>query len=99
MMAETAYSSDVVSSRFNRLLQELLSGETKRNAFLPWEVDILLDIEEFPVHSSLRKQLLRRYQKAVNRDFERGATAPCKFSDYIRKNLERARRIEAPMVS
>ena len=99
MMAGTAYSSDVVSSRFNRLMQELLNGEIKRNSFLPWEVAILLDIEEFPVHSSLRKQLLRRYQKAVNRDFERGATAPCKFSEYIQRNLERARHGEVPMVS
>ena len=98
-MTGTAYSSDVVSIRFNRLLKELLTGEVSRNAFFPWEVDILLDIEEYPVRTSLRRQLLRRYQKAVNRDLERGATTPCKFSEYVQRNVERARRPQSPMLS
>jgi hypothetical protein len=98
-MARPAYSSDVVSSRFNGLLKELLAGEIKRNSFLPWEVDILLDIEGCPVRNSLRRQLLRRYQKAVNRELERGAAAPSKFSEYIQRNVTRARRPAVRMVS
>lgn len=98
-MARSNHSSDLVSSRFNRLLKELLTGEIKRNSFLPWEVDLLLDIQACPVRNSLRRQLLRRYQKAVNRELERGASTPYKFSEYIRRNGARSRRNSTPMLS
>ncbi len=37
--------SEAILHRFNKLMLELLRGDTHRNTFQPWEVAILLDIE------------------------------------------------------
>lgn len=68
-------------TRFNRLIQDLLRADFRRNNFQPWEVDLLLDIEAAGTRAS--KQALIRYQKAVQRQMEKGAHAPLKFSEYL----------------
>ena len=89
-MVDTVHDSDAVLARFNKLLQELLRGAITRNTFRPWEVDILLDIESCKLRESGRKEILRRYQKAVQRAMEKGAPAPLKLSEYL--ELQKARR-------
>ena len=75
--------SEVIMNRFNKLLQELIRGTMTRNTFQPWEIDILLDIEACQLREVVRRETLRRYQKAVQRHMEKGAPLPLKLSEYL----------------
>ena len=90
-MVEAIHDSDAILSRFNKLMQDMLRGNVNRNTFYPWEIEILLDIEECGLKDSARRETLRRYQKAVQRAMEKGAPAPMKLSEYLvgKKTLEK----------
>ena len=82
-MIEDAPGPEEVLSQFNRLIRELLRGQINRNTFRPWEVELLLDVESCGLREASKASTLRRYQKAVQRQMERGATAPVKLSEYL----------------
>lgn len=82
-MVDPTLDAEAVLHRFNRLMQELLEGSFRRNAFRPWEVELLLDIEACDFGGVNRREMLRRYQRAVQRHMERGGTAPLKLSEYL----------------
>jgi hypothetical protein len=82
MFVETQ-DSEVVLTRFNRLIQELIRGTMNRNTFQPWEIEVLLDIEACNLRDAVKKETLRRYQKAVQRAMEKGAAAPIRLSEYL----------------
>jgi hypothetical protein len=69
--------------RFNRLMQELIRGNMNRNTFQPWEIEILLDIEACQIREPVKRETLRRYQKAVQRAMEKGAPTPLRLSEYL----------------
>jgi hypothetical protein len=75
--------SDAVLAQFNRLIQELVRGNMQRNTFRPWEIEVLLDIESCNLREVNKRDVLRRYQKAVQRHMERGARLPLKLSEYL----------------
>jgi len=87
--------SDAVLAQFNRLMQELLRGDLRRNTFRPWEIELLLDIETCNVRESSRRDTLKRYQKAVQRHMERGARLPLKLSEYL-ESVKAKRPAEDP---
>src|SRR5262245_23116212 len=74
---------DAVLAQFNRLIQELLRGNMQRNSFRPWEIELLLDIEGCNLRESAKREILKRYQKAVQRHMEKGARLPLKLSEYL----------------
>jgi hypothetical protein len=77
---------EVTLGQFNRLMRELIRGNINRNTFQPWEIELLLDIEDCRVRESARDNVLRRYQKAVQRQLERdGATMPIKLSEFLHR--------------
>src|SRR5258707_345047 len=82
-MIDAVQDSEIVLARFNRLIQELLRGTMNRNTFRQWEIDILLDIEGCSLRDAGKRDILRRYQKAVQRAMDRGAPAPMKLSEYL----------------
>jgi len=82
-MYESQPDSDAVLAQFNRLIQELLRGNMRRNTFRPWEVELLLDIEASNLRESAKRETLKRYQKAVQRHMEKGARLPLKLSEYL----------------
>ena len=82
-MLEPIPDQELVIYRFNRLVQELLRGVIKRNCFRPWEIELLLDVEGCHLSNSNRRELLRRYQRAVVRQLENGASKPMRFSEYL----------------
>jgi hypothetical protein len=91
--------SDAVLAQFNRLIQELLRGNVQRNTFRPWEIEVLLDIESCGLRETNKRDVLRRYQKAVQRHMERGARLPLKLSEYL-DSVKAKRGAESPrMVS
>jgi hypothetical protein len=82
MLVQTI-DSEARLNRFNRLMQELIRGTMTRNTFQPWEIEIMLDIEACQVHEPVKKETLRRYQKAVQRSMEKGAQMPLRLSEYL----------------
>lgn len=82
-MYQSVPDSDAVLAQFNRLIQEMLRGSLQRNTFRPWEVELLLDIEACGLRDAARRETLRRYQRAVQRDMEKGAAKPLKLSEYL----------------
>lgn len=86
--------AETVLAQFNRLVQELLRGNMHRNTFRPWEIEILLDIESCEIRDSTRRETLRRYQRAVQRQMEKGANKPMKLSQYL-ESLRARRESEA----
>jgi hypothetical protein len=82
-MLDTLPDSEAVLAQFNRLIQELLRGSLNRNTFRSWEIEILLDIESCDLSGCNKRDLLRRYQKAVQRHMEKGARLPFRLSEYL----------------
>ncbi len=82
-MSVETQDPEVVLNRFNKLLQELVRGTMNRNTFQPWEIEILLDIEMCNLREVVKRETLRRYQKAVQRSMEKGARTPLKLSEYL----------------
>lgn len=91
-MIDAPSDGEFVLTRFNRLVQELLRGDMKRNCFRPWEIEILLDIESCSLKKANRREVLRRYQRAVQREMENGGGKPMKLSEYLERCRLRARR-------
>ena len=82
MLVETL-DSEARLNRFNRLMQELIRGNMNRNTFHPWEIELLLDIEACQLREPVKRETLRRYQKAVQRAMEKGAAMPLRLSEYL----------------
>ena len=87
-------TSDIHLQQFNKLIAELLRGNMSRNTFRPWEIAVLLDIEGCNLREGAKRETLRRYQKAVQRQMEKGVVYPMKLSDY----LENPRRTQRPVL-
>ena len=83
LMQDALPDSEAVLAQFNRLIQELLRGNMHRNTFRPWEIELLLDIEACNLRETNKRDTLRRYQKAVQRQMEKGAPLPLKLSEYL----------------
>jgi hypothetical protein len=84
--------SEAKLTQFNRLIQDLLKGNMNRNTFRPWEITLLLDIEGCSLSSGNRREVLRRYQKAVQRGYDRGETSLLRLSEYL-DNLKNKRKV------
>jgi hypothetical protein len=93
-MHDSLPDSDTVLAQFNRLIQEVLRGDMHRNTFRPWEVEVLLDIEHCNLRDAARRETLRRYQRAVQRQMEKGARLPMKLSEYL-ENVKAKRAAQA----
>lgn len=87
---------EIVHAQFNRLINELIKGVINRNTFQSWEIELMLDIQACDFGESQQKEMLKRYQKAVQRSYEKGAKMPMKLSEYI-NSLKSRRVASAPI--
>jgi hypothetical protein len=94
-MHDSLPDSDAVLAQFNRLIQELLRGNMHRNTFRPWEIQLLLDIESCNLRESAKRETLKRYQRAVQRQMEKGGRLPIKLSEYL-ESVKAKRAAQAP---
>ncbi|MBL8237697.1 MAG: hypothetical protein JNM66_09775 [Bryobacterales bacterium] len=78
--------ADTILAQFNRLMNELLRGKLIRNTFRPWEIELLLDIQMCDLKDGQKRETLRRYQRAVQRQMEKGSREPMKLSFYLAAN-------------
>jgi hypothetical protein len=81
-------------NRFRRLIGELMRGEMNRNTFETWEIDLLLDFETCQLPLRRRLEVLRQYQKAVERQLESGAGPPMKLSHFLVLREQRRNALE-----
>lgn len=81
---------ELMLNRFRRLISELMRGAISRNAFEPWEVELLLDCEQCNLEPRKRLDTLRQYQKAVEKQLEIGPGPPMKLSEFLQsRNMRR----------
>ncbi len=90
-MEDAAQDPEVALAQVTRLINELLRGTLNRNCFRAWEIELLLEIEGCNFGPSARRDVLRRYQKAVRRHFEKGETRRLKLSEFL--EAQRSRKI------
>jgi hypothetical protein len=81
--ADDLVEQELMLNRFNRLMGEIMRGVISRNLFQPWEIDLLLDFESCPLDRRRRLDIIRQYQKAVERQMETGPGPPMKLSVYL----------------
>ena len=70
-------------NRFRRLFSELMRGEIARNNFAPWEVEILIDFNACELPAKRRLDILRQYQRAVERQLDAGPGPPMLLSHFL----------------
>jgi hypothetical protein len=81
--ADDLVEQELTLNRFNRLMGELMRGAITRNVFQPWEIDLLLDIDGCSLERRRHLEILRQYQKAVERQLDIGPGPPMKLSVYL----------------
>jgi len=87
MSADDLVELELMLNRFKRLMGEIMRGELARNAFHPWEIDILLDLEECQLDRRRRTDTLRQYERAVERQMATGPGPPMKLSQYLAQKI------------
>lgn len=85
---------ELALNRFNRLVKEILQGEVRRTCFQSWEVDLFVDLQACDLTRSRRDEALRRYQRAVQHQIERGQLPPVRFAEFLGR---RARKTCTPL--
>lgn len=80
---------ELMWNRFRRLMAELQKGQISRNDFQPWEVEILLDIDECELERRRKAEILRQYQRAVERQLETGPGPPMKLSEFLVRRAQK----------
>jgi hypothetical protein len=92
MPPEDLNQLEIQLHRFNKLLAEVMRGAITRNSFQPWEFEILMDLEHCQIERRRRLEILRQYQRAVEKQMQHGPGPPMKLSEFL---IRRARRHEA----
>jgi hypothetical protein len=94
--ADEIIETELTLNRFRRLIGEVMRGVLARNSFQPWEVEILMDLANCPLKARRRLEILRQYQRAVERQMATGPGPPMKLSEFL---VMRAHRREDPDVA
>lgn len=81
-------------NRFRRLIGELMRGEIERNSFAHWEIELLLDFGSCQLPSRRRLEILRQYQKAVERQMEYGPGPPMRLSHFLIQREQRRNALD-----
>jgi hypothetical protein len=81
--ADETEDRELMLNRFRRLVGELLRGEIRRNSFQPWEVEILLDFDACELPVRRRQDILRQYQRAVEKQMGTEDGPPMKLSSFL----------------
>jgi hypothetical protein len=96
MTTDDLIDQELTLNRFNRLIGEVMRGVSARNSFQSWEVEILLDLENCQLEHRRRMDILRQYQKAVERQMTNGPGPPMKLSKFLAIQAERKAALTSP---
>jgi hypothetical protein len=92
-MSEDIIALELMLNRFRKLMAEILRGHMPRTTFQPWEVEILLDMQTCELESRRRGEILRQYQRAVEKQMEIGPGPPMKLSEFLQLKTTRRPKI------
>lgn len=81
--ADDLVERELMLNRFKRLMGEIMRRDSTRNAFQPWEIEILMDFETCKLEARRRVEILNQYQRAVERQMETGPGPPMKLSQFL----------------
>jgi hypothetical protein len=87
--ADDLVELEIMLGRFNRLMGELARGVITRNNFAPWEVELLLDIQNCRLEPRRKSEIMHQYQRAVERQMETGPGPPMKLTEFLRLREKR----------
>jgi hypothetical protein len=93
MAEDDLVALELMLNRFRRLMADLQRGAISRNDFQPWEVEILLDMSNCELDRRRRADILRQYQKAVEKQMETGPGPPMKLSEFLTIRAKRQEKI------
>jgi hypothetical protein len=93
MAEDDLVALELMLNRFRRLMADLQRGALSRNDFQPWEVEILLDMADCELDRRRRADILRQYQKAVEKQMETGPGPPMKLSEFLAMRAKRLEKI------
>jgi hypothetical protein len=68
---------------------ELERGAIARNSFAPWEVELLLDVQTCQLEPRRKSEIMRQFQRAVERQMEFGPGPPMKLSEFMTMRANR----------
>jgi hypothetical protein len=91
MAEEDLADLELMLNRFKRLMREIMRGVVARNSFQPWELEILMDMENCHLDRRRRLDILRQYQRAVERQMIAGPGPPMTLSQFLLKRELRSR--------
>jgi hypothetical protein len=87
--ADDLVELEIMLGRFNRLMVELARGVITRNNFMPWEVELLLDLQTCTLEPRRKSEIMRQYQRAVERQMDSGPGPPMKLSEFLTMRANR----------
>ncbi len=83
---------ELTLNRFRKLVSELQRGAIHRNNFEPWEIEILMDLEQCCLNRRRRLDILGQYQRAVEQQMEGGSTVPMRLSEFLEMRARKQHR-------
>lgn len=84
----------------HQLVHDIIGGSVRRHTFTQWELELLLDLQLCRVRKSARPEVLRRYLKAVQQHYAKGALGPLRLSAFLdAENLRSRTGAEAASTS
>jgi hypothetical protein len=81
----------VEMASLNQLVHEIIGGGVRRNTFTQWELELLLDLQTCHIRKGARPEVLKRYLKAVQRNFAEGSLDPLRLSTFLELEEQRHR--------
>jgi hypothetical protein len=86
---------ELMLNRFKRLLAEFMRGNMTRNCFHSWEIDLLIDFMQCEVNRRRRTEILKQYERAVERQLQSGSGPPMKLSAFLEQRAKRREQAAA----
>ncbi|HUB83549.1 MAG TPA: hypothetical protein VMB03_32345 [Bryobacteraceae bacterium] len=83
MAAEEIVEQELILNRFRKLMAEVMRGVLARNSFQRWEIEILMDMETCHIDRRRRLEILRQYERAVERQMNSTLGPPMKLSEFL----------------
>jgi hypothetical protein len=90
MAADDLVELELMLNRFKRLMGEVVRGVIARNSFQPWEMEILMDMENCQLDRRRRFDILRQYTRAVERQMVTGPGPPMLISQFLAMREQRS---------
>jgi hypothetical protein len=90
MAADDLVELELMLNRFKRLMGEVMRGVIARNSFQPWEMEILMDMESCQLDRRRRLDILRQYQRAVERQMVTGPGPSMLISQFLAMREQRS---------